>query len=489
MKRILLNILFFIFANSLLAQTQIGATIIGGTNDDALGQSVSVSSNGSRIAMGSPYNTISSINGYARAYQKSVSGTAWNQIGTNITGEASQDNFGKVSISGDGSRLIVGGSTNDGNGANSGHVRMFEYIGTSWVQMGIDINGEAAGDGFGVNVAMSNDGSVIAIGAHLNDGNGTDAGHVRVYAWNGTAWTQRGADLNGEAAGDQFGVAVSLSPDGTQLAVGGRFNDASGVDAGHVRVFSWNGSTWTQRGVDINGEAAGDYFGNAVSVSNGGLKVAIGAPNADAPSKANCGHVRVYTFGTSWTQQGADVEGVAAGDGFGFSVSMKGTGDAFIAGSPYDDIGADANRGSASYYRYASSTWSLVGTIINSTNLPNEQFGYAVSMSNDGNTVAVGAPFNTGKGYVNVYDYTAALTNSDFRLNNNFKISPNPTQNQFQIETEVVVDNVEVANLQGQVIKTFSNQESYDISDLSAGMYLLIIHAENTKGIKKIIKE
>ena len=474
------------FAN---AQTQIGSPIQGNNNDDALGQSVSVSSDGNIVAVGAPTNNISPNNGYVEVHQKSVSGTAWNQIGAILTGEANGDNFGKVAISGNGLRLIVGGSTNDGNGANSGHIRMYEFISSAWVQMGTEINGEAAGDNFGVNVSMSNDGTVVAVGAHLNDGNGVDAGHVRVYSWNGTTWTQRGIDLNGEAAGDQFGVAVSLSPDGTQLAVGGRFNDAAGADAGHVRVFSWNGTTWTQRGADINGLVAGDYFGNSVSVSNGGLKVAIGAPNYDAPSKANCGRVQVYTFGTSWTQLGGNVDGVAAGDGFGFSVSMNGTATAFVAGSPYDDIGADANRGSAHYYKFSASVWSLVGNVIDSPFLPNEQFGYAVSMSNDGNTVAVGAPFNTGKGFVRVYDYTAALSSNDFTLNNSFKMYPNPSNSYFQLDGNFEIEKVEIYSLQGQLIKTFKNQNQYDVSDLAKGIYMIKIKAEEGLASKTLIVE
>ena len=44
---------------------------------------------------------------------------------------------------------------------------------------------------------------------------------------------------------------------------------------------------------------------------------------------------------------------------------------------------------------------------------------------------------------------------------------------------ELTIEKVEVVNLQGQVIKSFSNQETYDISDLSFGMYMLIINSDN----------
>ncbi|HBD25266.1 T9SS type A sorting domain-containing protein [Flavobacterium sp.] len=487
MKRILLYSLVLVFANNLVAQTQIGADI-NGSADNVLGFTVSLSSNGSRMAAGAPYSTGTSTNGYAHVHEKVSS--AWVLKGTAIGGEAMSDNFGRVAISGDGNRLAVGASTNDGNGANSGHVRVYNFNGTNWAQMGTDINGEAANDNSGVKVSLSNDGSVVAIGAHLNDGNGADSGHVRVYAWNGSAWVQRGADLNGEAAGDEFGVSVSISLDGTKLAVGGRKNDGSGVDAGHVRVFAWNGSSWVQTGADINGEAAGDFFGSAVSISNNGLRVAVGAPLADGTSLTNCGHVRIYNFnGTSWGLLGADIDGIQNSSGFGSSVSMNGAGDAIVSGAPtYDTSASNTDRGQARYFRWNGTAWTQVGSSISGNGQNGEQLGYSVAMSNDGNTVSVGVPFNPARGYVRVYDFTSALSSSDFQLNNKFSVYPNPINNQFQLNADISIDKVEVLNLQGQVIKTFESQEFYNINELSAGIYLVMIHSEEGKGIKKIIK-
>mmetsp|Transcript_11783 Transcript_11783/g.13686 ORF Transcript_11783/g.13686 Transcript_11783/m.13686 type:complete len:128 (+) Transcript_11783:1-384(+) len=84
---------------------------------------------------------------------------------------------------------------------------------------------------------MNSDGSVIAIGAIRNDGNGIDAGHIRVYEFNGTNYIQRGQDIDGEAARDQFGYSVAMNFDGSVIAVGAIENDGNGNNAGHVRVF------------------------------------------------------------------------------------------------------------------------------------------------------------------------------------------------------------------------------------------------------------
>ena len=105
--------------------------------------------------------------------------------------------------------------------------------GLSWTQVGADIDAESAEDESGYSIALSGDGTRLAIGAEENDGGGDGAGHVRVYDWNGTAWTQTGADIDGESAGDWSGWSVALSTDGRRVAIGAFRNDGSGTDAGH----------------------------------------------------------------------------------------------------------------------------------------------------------------------------------------------------------------------------------------------------------------
>ena len=117
----------------------------------------------------------------------------------------------------------------------------------------------------GWSVSLSSDGTTVAIGADHNDGNGVSSGHVRIYAWNSatSAWEQQGADIDGEAANDWSGSSVSLSSDGTTVAIGASVTTATALDSGHVRIYAWNSvtSTWEQQGADIDGEAAGDNSG------------------------------------------------------------------------------------------------------------------------------------------------------------------------------------------------------------------------------------
>tara|TARA_B110000208_G_scaffold30098_1_gene39570 strand:- start:170 stop:586 length:417 start_codon:yes stop_codon:yes gene_type:complete len=93
----------------------------------------------------------------------------------------------------------------------------------------------------GISVSLSSDGRTVAIGAHFNDGlNGSsnNSGHVRIYRYSVSSWTQLGADIYGDAAQDWSGRSVSLSSDGSTVAIGAYNNDGNGSNSGHVRIYT-----------------------------------------------------------------------------------------------------------------------------------------------------------------------------------------------------------------------------------------------------------
>ena len=124
---------------------------------------------------------------------------------------------------------------------------------------------------------MSPNGGRVAIGARYNKGNGLASGHVRIYDLDGSSWKQVGSDIDGEAADDRFDESVSLSADGGRVAIGAPYNGGNGCYSGHVRLYDFDGSSWNQVGSDIDGEAAYDLCGNSVALSANGARVAIGA--------------------------------------------------------------------------------------------------------------------------------------------------------------------------------------------------------------------
>jgi len=389
---------------TVLAQTQLGADIDGEAADDHSGYGVSLSADGYRMAIGALRNDGKGTDsGHVRVFR--WSNATWEQLGTDIDGEAADDQHGRsVSLSSDGSRLAVGASLNDGNGLDSGHVRVYQWSGSAWVQLGTDIDGEAAEDGSGYSVSLSSDGSRLAIGAHSNDGNGDSSGHVRVYQWSGSTWEQLGTDIDGEATGDGSGLAVSLSSEGNRLAIGAAGNDGNGNSSGHVRVYQWSGSAWTQLGADIDGEATGDSSGLAVSLSSEGNRVAIGASSNDSKGNAT-GHVRVYQWsGSTWVQLGLDIDGETADDRSGYTVSLSSNGNRLAIGALGNDGNGDG-AGHARVYQWSGSKWAQLGNDIDGEAARD---GFSrVSLSSDGNRLAIGGSRNDGggedSGHVRVY--------------------------------------------------------------------------------------
>jgi len=386
--------------------TQIGNDIDGEVAQDRSGWSVSLSSDGSTVAIGAIFNDGSFQNaGHVRIY-KNISGT-WTQVGSDIDGEAVNDYSGQsVSLSSDGNIVAIGALYNDGNATDAGHVRVYQNVSGTWTKVGSDIDGEAAGDQSGYTVSLSSDGSTVAIGAPYNDGNGTDAGHVRIYSYISGTWTQVGSDIDGEAAGDYSGFSVSLSSDGSTVAIGANQNDgAIGANSGHVRIYSYISGTWTQLGSDIDGEAAGDYSGQSVSLSSDGSTVAIGATRNVGATGTNSGHVRIYSYiSGTWTQVGSDINGEAKHNQSGWSVSLSGNGSTVAIGS-YANNGANGlASGHVRIYKNISGTWTQVASDIDGE-AADDYSGHSVSLSSDGGTVAIGAYRNsTYAGHVRVYE-------------------------------------------------------------------------------------
>ena len=333
---------------------QKGEDIVGEAAGDESGTSVSLSSDGTVLAIGAFKNdgANGADSGHVRVYGWNTVTASWDQMGDDIDGEAADDESGvSVSLSGDGNVLAIGAFFNGGV-LDSGHVRVYGWnnVTTSWDQMGTDIDGEAYYDYSGVSVSLSSNGNVLAIGADGNNGaNGDNSGHVRVYQWNAEtsppSWERMGADIDGEAAADYSGTSVSLSSDGTVVAIGAFFNGGNGYLSGHVRVYEWNADTssWEQKGADIDGEAAWDRSGYSVSLSGDGTVLAIGAPY-NGGNGTWSGHVRVYGWNdgtSSWQQQGIDIDSEASGDFSGYSVSLSSDGTVVAIGAPENDDNGD----------------------------------------------------------------------------------------------------------------------------------------------------
>jgi hypothetical protein len=380
---------------------QLGLDIDGEAAGDYSGSAVALSADGMTLAIGARRNDGGGgLAGQVRVYIWDDT-DGWVQQGADIDGEDAGDESGlSVALSADGMTLAIGAYLNDGIGTDAGQVRVYIWDGADgWVQQGADIDGEAAYDQSGLSVALSDDGMTLAIGAYTNDGGGTDAGQVRVYIWDDTdGWVQQGADIDGEAAGDYSGYAVALSADGTALAIGAPFNGDGGDFAGQVRVYTLDRGGWVQQGDDIDGEAAVDLSGWSVALSADGMTLAIGAHRNDGGGD-NAGQVRVYIWDDTdgWVQQGVDIDGEAAGDLSGRSVALSDDGMTLAIGADFNDGGGDNNVGHVRVYTWNGSVWVQQGGDIDGE-AAGDLSGSAVALSADGMTLAIGARYNDGGG-------------------------------------------------------------------------------------------
>ena len=311
---------------------------------------MALSADGSIVAAGGI-----GADGGVGVYQYSSGNKSWVQLGQGLIGEGVQDQFGAaVALSENGFTVAIGGPFNSLPSdddllefSSQGHVRVFQFNATlgSWEQLGQDLDGEAPLDYFGTSVALSADGSIVAAGSAYNDGSISGAGHVRIFQFDcgNQTWVQLGDDLDGQDLFGRFGYSVSLSADGSIVATGSMGGDGTGRNAGHVSIFQYNNDTdtWQQLGQNIDGEAAFDLFGYSVSLSADGSFVAAGGFFNDGRG-SDSGHVRIFQFnGTLWVQLGQDVDGEAAFDLFGSSVALSADGSIVAAGAAYNDDGGD----------------------------------------------------------------------------------------------------------------------------------------------------
>lgn len=429
------------------------------------GGSVALSQDGSVLVIGGSKPKVGNQPiGAVRVYRKIQN--AWFQIGNDINGYAPADAFGySLGISDDGSIVAVGAY---GYGNQLGVVQIFQNINDNWFQMGFGIGGEAPQEYSGIAISLSSNGSIVAIGAPANAGTNAEGllGCVRVYQFNNGEWYKIGNNIYGEAAGDYSGASVSLSSDGSKVAIGAPFNDGNGTNSGHVRVYQNVSSNWVQLGNDINGEAANDNSGSFISLSANGTLIGIGAERNDNIVGVNSGHVRVYQNSSNvWTQIGSDIDGV-------FKVSLSANGQILATGSP-NSI-EDGSKGTAKIYKNVFNTWVQIGTKI-----AGEEYGdyttSSMNLSQDGGTIAIAAYNNNVYGHVRVYSVTPLLATNSF-VKNDFTIIPNPAQYYFELNGEETVKSIQIYSMLGQLLKTFEKQNQYLIRDLAKGTYIMKVN-------------
>lgn len=272
----------------------LGDEITGTGAGDESGGAVALNMDGNRLIVGARRHRGNGLNsGEARIFEYNSSTFQWDILGQHLLGENVGDFFGSsVAISATGDRIAVGATHSDEGGGASGSVSVFDFHRgeNRWVRVGAPIAGPAPNSNAGFAVAMSGNGLRVAVGAINHDGNGMNSGVVRVYENVGFDWVRLGQDLLGDGEDDRAGWSVSLSFDGNRVAVSSKH----GV-SGHVRIYECENNTWERVGDDLFGETTGDDAGSSISLSASGYRIAVGAQYNDGTDMSS-GQVRVYEY-------------------------------------------------------------------------------------------------------------------------------------------------------------------------------------------------
>ena len=344
---------------TLISSTQVGPNIQASTLnrpasayavDDKMGWSVSLSKDGNLAAISSPmaYDTEApgylggdppTISGNVKVYE--YNGTSWSQKGSTLYAGETQDEAlvgWSVDLSDDGLKLLVqspGPADNDGN--ISGRPTYYVFESGDWVEKSRPNRSFSAG----VRGQMSNDGNVIVITNPNSGYSPSPTASVWEYNLSSDTWSNR-EDIT---LGFIGGVGLDINSDGSRICAG-TYRD--------VKVYEWDGSSYNQMGSQIDGDD-----NNELSIfcrmNDAGDIVIVGAPEND-DKDTNAGVIRVYRWnGSSWIKDNTEL--------YAPTPSNNGRFGAGLEINPTGDIVAGASNGQISIFQYYNGDWATIGSL------------------------------------------------------------------------------------------------------------------------------
>ena len=389
--------------------TQLGKSLVGDNFGDAAGTSTALSANGSVLAIGGVGSA--DTGGFAKIFIRR--GSSWVQRGQTIEGPNKYDRFGlSVALSADGHTVAIGGDGWDGEGVNTGVVRVYKYNHqeSEWVQLGTDFEGDDSFDRAGWSVSLSSSGRVLAYGAP-----GSDTGSTRVFHWNGSRWKKRGKDIK---IGERSGHSIDLSSDGHVLAIGS-------VDGSYASVYEWiDNAAWRRRGEVLVGRS-NSRFGAAVKLSSSGDIIAVGSPN-DGSVGPDSGVVKIFSWNNiEWEPLGT-IYGSFDSDYAGSAIALDSSGFNIAVGSP--------GRGDMTIYEWRGGTQWVSKESFTSTGDVARTGGtesrpvFSVALSSGAKFAAIGSASAGDSGAVTVYQFAQTAPSQAAPVAPTSSPTPSPTR-------------------------------------------------------------
>jgi hypothetical protein len=329
------------------------------------------------------------VDGYAEqgaAYVFTQTGGTWTQTQRLVANDGiAYDEFG-FAVALEGNTALIAPAYDIIGGGSQGFAYIFNESGGTWSQVQkLAPNDGEWGDGFGHSLALEGSKAVVGAWHATVNGNGYQ-GAAYVFTETGGTWSQTQkvvADDGGE--GNTFGSAVAL--EGQTIVVGTPYITVNGNEyQGAAYVFAETNGTWSQaQKLASSDGAAGDYFGEAVALSNG---IAMtGAIAATVGSNTYQG--AVYAFaqtGSQFEEQKFTASDGADGDRFGISVAIDG--DTALVGALLAAVTGHSAQGAAYVFERSGETWSEVQKLVATDGAAFDRFGASVAL--EGDTALIG---------------------------------------------------------------------------------------------------
>jgi len=419
---------------TVLYPDQLGYTDADG---DLFGQCVAISGDGKVIAAAAPYDDDDATNSGAVYIFTQNSLGEWQSVqkvsdgDENFGGYANQSTLphpDSLSLSADGSILVVGNQFSNQSGVSDGGMAViYTKVGATWsLTQKIFSSDITVGDYFGSGVCVSGDGSTIVVGAPADDDGASAQGSAYIFEKVGGTWTQVQKIIQSDTRSSGFfGSRVRISNDGTTLVVGAYEHDGVGANVGAAYIFDKSGGgTWSQTLKLYPPNTTTQFYAQGLDISGDGNVIAVGAPRDDTTS-SNMGRVFMYVkSGGAWsntpTQTFQYNTAVAEDKYFGWSVGLSQNGNTLIVGAPYEDT-EQTQSGAIHIYERTNGVWTPVKREYTGVNPSGEGLGTSVAISDDGKVYIAGNenddPVITS-GSVKVYDekiYTERMTHLSLR--------------------------------------------------------------------------
>lgn len=366
---------------------------------------------------------------------------SWPLLGYDLSGAVGGGEvFGNsVSLSADGNYVAVGSPAFDGG---KGRAQVFYYSSGIWTQVGSAVTGLSDENSFGTEVSLSSDGQILAVRSNTS---------AFVFSFGSSGWVPVGSAITSNTSIESI-TKISLSPNGTRLAIlksvlsgfennyvsilevfdgewivpatisAAHFDanstltlgsnilmihstgnvllpDSQQYSSGIVKVFSYDGQSWSQKGSSFTSFVPTEALTSA-DLSADGTKIVIGTSLYDSFR----GRATVYTFSNGdWVQEGTPINGILPNDYFGSNVKIAGNGE-FIAVSASN---ANGGNGSIVVFRLKNGSWLQYGSVVTGNEVG---YGLVIAFSSNGQKFASGfASANTSDGKVQVFSLVQSV--------------------------------------------------------------------------------